>query len=60
MDIKGKLKRLFADAMSVWGESGGKRPFTRRGMDENALLKEYRRAQESGNDSPDAVDKPRR
>ena len=45
MGLKEKLSRLITDALAVWRVEGANRPFTRRGMTEDALLKEYKDSQ---------------
>ena len=57
MDLRERLKRLIEDAMSVWGDSDARRPFTRRVVDEATLREEYKRSQKSGNDTADTADK---
>jgi hypothetical protein len=52
MDLKGKLKKLIEDAVTLWRDPEARRPLTRRGVDESTLLEAYERSQESGKDVP--------
>ncbi|HEY3275993.1 MAG TPA: hypothetical protein VGJ94_05185 [Syntrophorhabdaceae bacterium] len=59
MNIMDKLKRLITDAVTVWGDPDVRRPFTRRGVSEKALLDGYKRSLEGDDDQPQGADRSR-